>query len=74
MKYLKKNLEKLIDGEPLTLFSELMENLEFQIVNEEYIDFLGRVYRFKEAILKYMFVKKLEERTLFISFRDYVQT
>lgn len=58
MKYLKKNLEKLIDGEPLTLFSELMENLEFQIVNEEYIDFLGRVYRFKEAILKYMFVKK----------------
>jgi len=58
MKYLKKNLELLIDGDPLTIFSELVENIEFQIVNEEYIDFLGRVYRFKEAILKYMFVKR----------------
>lgn len=58
MKKLKKNLERLIDGDPLTIFSELVENIEFQIVNEEYIDFLGRIYRFKEAILKYMFVKR----------------
>lgn len=58
MKALKKNLELLIDGDPLAIFSELVENIEFQIVNEEYIDFLGRVYRFKEAILKYMFIKK----------------
>jgi len=45
-----KNLKELIDGDPNAIFSELMENIKFQIVNEEYIDFLGRVYRFKEAI------------------------
>jgi len=65
MKELKKNLERLIDGDPLTIFSELAENIEFQIVNEEFIDFLGRVYRFKEAILKYMFVKKSLKKNRF---------
>jgi hypothetical protein len=56
-KDMAKNLEALIDGNPDAMFSELMENIKFQIVNEEYIDFLGRVYRFKEAILKYIFVR-----------------
>lgn len=51
------NLEALSHGEPGALLSELLENLKFQIVNEEYIDFLGRVYRFKEAIYKYLFIK-----------------
>jgi hypothetical protein len=54
---LTKNLQQLIDGDPTAIFSELIENIEFQLVNEEYIDFLGRVYRFKEAIFKYIFVK-----------------
>ena len=52
-----ENLDALNDGNPDALMSELLENLKFQIVNEEYIDFLGRVYRFKEAIYKYMFIK-----------------
>lgn len=56
IKKLDRNLEELIQGVPDAIFSELMENLKFQIVNEEYIDFLGRVYRFKEAVLKYIFV------------------
>lgn len=56
-KMLVTNLEALNKGEPEALLSELLENLKFQIVNEEYIDFLGRVYRFKEAIYKYMFLK-----------------
>lgn len=54
---LKENLSALNDGHPDALMSELLENMRFQIVNEEYIDFLGRVYRFKEAIYKYMFIK-----------------
>jgi len=56
-KALATNLDALINGEPDALMSELLENLKFQIVNEEYIDFLGRVNRFKEAIYKYMFIK-----------------
>jgi hypothetical protein len=56
VKDMSKNLDALIDGHPDAMFSELMENIKFQIVNEEYIDFLGRVYRFKEALLKYIFV------------------
>lgn len=60
-----KNLDSLIDGHPDAMFSELMENIKFQIVNEEFIDFLGRVYRFKEAILKYLFVKNHINRSRF---------
>lgn len=55
---LEKNLQELYDGDPNAIFSELLENIKFQIVNEEFIDFLGRVYRCKEAIFKYIFVKK----------------
>ena len=58
IKDIELNLNNLIKGKPDDMFSELLENIKFQIVNEEYIDFLGRVYRFKEAIFKYMFVKK----------------
>lgn len=62
---LTKNLKELIDGDPKAIFSELIENIKFQLVNEEYIDFLGRVYRFKEAILKYIFVKDHLNRNRF---------
>ena len=55
---LKKNLQQLIAGAPEAVFSELLENTRFQLVNEEYIDFLGRAYRFKEAIFKYIFVER----------------
>lgn len=58
VKFLLKNLRELIEGDPVAIFSELIENIKFQIVNEEYIDFLGRVYRFKEAIFKYLFVQR----------------
>ncbi|WP_079492581.1 hypothetical protein [Maledivibacter halophilus] len=60
-----ENLKALIEGEPQALFSELINNIKFQIVNEEYIDFLGRIYRFKEAILKYIFVKEHLNRNKF---------
>lgn len=60
---LKKNLQQLIAGTPEAVFSELLENTRFQLVNEEYIDFLGRAYRFKEAIFKYIFVERhLQQR------------
>lgn len=65
VKTMQKNLELLIDGNPDAVFSELMENIKFQIVNEEFIDFLGRVYRFKEAILKYIFVINHINKTRF---------
>lgn len=58
VKDLKNNLQNLIDGQPDELFSELLDSIRFQIKNEEYIDFLGRVYRFREAIFKYIFVRQ----------------
>jgi hypothetical protein len=64
-KELYLNLKALNYGEPKDVFSELMENLKIKLINEEYIDFLGRVYRFKEAVFKYMFVKKHIERSKF---------
>ncbi len=51
-------MSDLYDGDPNAMFSELLENIKFKIVNEEFIDFLSRVYRCKEAIFKYIFVKK----------------
>lgn len=50
------NLKHMIDGDVDDIFSELIENMKIQIVNEEYIDFLGRLYRLYEALFKYIFV------------------
>ncbi len=62
-----------MDGDPDAMFSELLENTKFQIVNEEYIDFLSRVYRFKEAIFKYMFVELHLNRTHFTFIQPMMQ-
>lgn len=65
VRLLDDNLQALINGEPDEIFSELIENSIFQIKNEEFIDYLGRIYRFREAIFKYMFVKKHMNRKSF---------
>ena len=65
VKDLSNNLQELIDGKPNELFSELIDNIKFQIKNEEYIDFLGRVYRFREAIFKYIFTRRTINRKSF---------
>ncbi|MGL5692991.1 MAG: hypothetical protein ACRCXA_02880, partial [Peptostreptococcaceae bacterium] len=62
VKYLITNLENLIEGEPEDIMSELIANIKIQIVNEEYIDFLGRLYRLKEALFKYIFVNSKENK------------
>lgn len=56
------SLRDLKEGNVDALFSEMMANLKMQLINDEYIDFLGRVYRFKEAILKYIFIKHDSKR------------
>jgi hypothetical protein len=63
---IERNLNDLVKGEPSALFSELLENIKFQVVNEQYIDFLGRLYRLKEAIFKYMFALKTMGRADFL--------
>ncbi len=57
IKALRNNLIDLVDGEPEAIFSEFIENIKIQLVNEEYIDFLGRIYRLREALFKYIFIK-----------------
>ncbi len=59
------NLDNLIDGEPDAIYSELIDNIKFQISSKEFIDCLGRVYRFKEAIFKYIFVTENINRKRF---------
>ncbi|TCO73822.1 hypothetical protein [Marinisporobacter balticus] len=68
---LKDNLKELIDGRPDAIFSELLENTKIQLDNRRYIDFLSRVYRIKEAILKYIFAKNHVDKNRF-SFRTEV--
>lgn len=55
---LEKNLMDLIYGEPNAIFSEHLANMYFQMEREEYIDLLGRIYRFNEAFLKFLFIKE----------------
>ncbi len=50
-------VEDLAHGVPDMIFSELLENTRMQLHNEQYIDFVSRIYRLKEAILKYIFIR-----------------
>lgn len=68
---LMSNLENLKLGEPEDILSELIENMKIQIVNEEYIDFLGRLYRLKEAVFKYIFVSTKELKTYKVYMHGY---
>lgn len=63
MKKLVNNLNNLKQGEPEEVLSELIENTKIQIINGEYIDFLSRLYRLKEALFKYIFVNSKENKT-----------
>ncbi len=54
-KELIENAYKLIEGDADSIFNELICNIYFQAVREEYIDFSGRIFRFNESVFKYMF-------------------
>ncbi len=54
-KELVENAEDLIEGKADSIFNELICNIYFQAVREEYIDFSGRIFRFNESVLKYIF-------------------
>ena len=66
------NLENLEKGEPDDVLSELVENMKIQVVNQEYIDFLGRLYRLKEALFKYIFVSTKESKTYTVNMYGYM--
>ncbi|WP_053956579.1 hypothetical protein [Inediibacterium massiliense] len=70
LQYLKNNLKDLREGKPDAIFSELIENTKIQLQNEKYIDFLSRVYRLKEAILKYIFAIHHVEKDKFSFMSD----
>lgn len=72
IKNLINNLKNLEQGEPEDILSELIENIKIQIVNEEYIDFLGRLYRLKEALFKYIFVSTKESKNYKVSMYGYM--
>lgn len=72
IKKLITNLNNLEIGEPEDILSELIENIKIQIVNGEYIDFLGRLYRLKEALFKYIFVNTKESKTYKVSMHGYM--
>lgn len=67
-----KNLKKLEEGKPEEILSELIENIKIQIINEEYIDFLGRLYRLKESLFKYIFVNSKESKNYEILMHSYM--
>ncbi|MBB6214642.1 hypothetical protein HNQ80_000725 [Anaerosolibacter carboniphilus] len=63
MKKWINEMENLARGVPEAIFSELLENTRIQLHNERYIDFVSRIYRLKEAILKYIFIRYHMEKS-----------
>lgn len=66
------NLKNLESGEPEDILSELVENMKIKVINQEYIDFLGRLYRLKEALFKYIFVNTKESKTYKVNMYGYM--
>lgn len=56
-KEIRTSLKDLIGGKATSVFSELMFSMMTQINRDEYIDFLGRLYRYREALMKYLFLR-----------------
>lgn len=57
--FLEENVNQLIDGQVKPMFTELLWSIIFQAQKEEYIDFVGRLYRFNEAFFKYIFARDI---------------
>lgn len=49
------DLEKIGQRDHVSLISELYHNMTVKYFRKEFVDFLGRIYRFKEAVLRYLF-------------------
>ncbi len=49
------DLEKIGQKDHVSLISELYYNMTVKYSQKEFVDFLGRIYRFKEAVLRYLF-------------------
>ncbi|MEG2788243.1 MAG: hypothetical protein RR942_10510, partial [Romboutsia sp.] len=72
IKELMCNLNNLKIGDPEDILSELIENIKIQVVKGEYIDYLGRLYRLKEALFKYIFVSSKESKTYKVCMYGYM--
>ncbi len=59
------------------LIKELYENMKIKWEREEYADFLGRLYRFEEAVLRFIFEKTFkvstEKRNGFEEFKKFIE-
>ena len=49
------DLEKIEQKNYVSLILELYYNMTVKYSRKEFVDFLGRIYRFKEAVLRYLF-------------------
>ncbi len=58
IKTIEYDLRMLCEGNPHNIFSELLMSLYIEMYEQEYIDFVGRLYRFRESIMKYVFRKE----------------
>jgi len=57
--YLQRDLDGLREKERWALIRELFLNLRIKFVREEFVDFLGRVFRFQEDVLRYIVEREL---------------
>ncbi len=52
-------LEKIESGDYLSLILELFHNMRIKYLRQEFVDFLGRIYRFEEGVLRYIIETEL---------------
>ena len=47
-------MEKIEQKDHISLIIELYYNMKIKFFRQEFVDFVGRIYRFKEAVLRYL--------------------
>ncbi|OQX06112.1 MAG: hypothetical protein BWK80_51235 [Desulfobacteraceae bacterium IS3] len=61
--YLVSDLQKIRSGDHVSLIAELFYNMRIKYLRQEFVDFLGRLYRFQEAVPRYLIEKEFSIST-----------
>jgi len=63
LQHLASDLQKVKSKDYVSLIAELFYNMRIKYLRQEFVDFLGRIYRFEEGVLRYIIETELDVTT-----------
>ena len=63
LQHLASDLQKVKSKDYVSLIAELFYNMRIKYLRQEFVDFLGRLYRFQEAVPRYLIEKEFSIST-----------